>query len=59
VVRRLRVSSLPVFLFLVFLSACRGASQSYALLGPHASPLRTQFNRDAGKTRIVILPAPN
>jgi hypothetical protein len=41
------------------LSACRGPAQSYLSLGPHAFPLRTQFNQDAGKTRIVILPAPN
>jgi len=45
-------------LLLVF-SACRGPSQSYTSLGPHAFPLRHQFNQDSGKARIVILPAPN
>lgn len=55
-----RTSRLPVGLLLLFLaSSCRGASQDYTRLGPHAAPLRAQFNQDAGRTRIVILPAPN
>jgi hypothetical protein len=54
-----RTSILPVFCLLFFLSACRGPAQNYTSLGPHAFPLRGDFNRDAGRTRIVILPAPN
>jgi hypothetical protein len=57
-----RLSRLAVFLPLVFLfvfSSCRGPQQSYASLGPHAFPLKGQFNQDAGKIRIAILPAPN
>jgi hypothetical protein len=48
-----------VALALLASQACRGPAQSYASLGAHAFPLRHQFNQDAGKTRIVILPAPN
>jgi hypothetical protein len=44
---------------LAALGACRGSSQVYTSLGTHAAPLRAQFNQDAGRTRIVILPAPN
>jgi hypothetical protein len=44
---------------LLVLQGCRGPAQSYTSLGAHAFPLRHQFNQDAGKTRIVILPAPN
>jgi hypothetical protein len=57
---RLPVSALPVFILLVCLSSsCRGPQQSYTPLGTHAFPLRGQFNQDAGRTRILILPAPN
>jgi hypothetical protein len=55
----MRACRLPAFVLVVFLAACRGPSQGYTSLGPHAFPLRGQFNHDAGKTRIVILPAPN
>jgi hypothetical protein len=55
--RRLRAA--VVSLFVLALASCRGPSQSYTALGPHAFPLRAQFNHDAGKVRIVILPAPN
>jgi hypothetical protein len=56
---RLRPFRSAVFLGLVLFAACRGPAQNYTALGPHAFPLRHQFNQDAGKTRIVILPAPN
>jgi hypothetical protein len=39
--------------------ACRGPEQRYQTIAAHVSPLREQFNADAGKTRILILPAPN
>jgi hypothetical protein len=58
VVTRLRLRVLSLVL-LVALFGCRGAIQSYTSLGPHAFPLKSQFNRDADHTRIVILPAPN
>jgi hypothetical protein len=41
-----------------FLSSCRGPVQRYESLAPHVANLRAQFNQDAGKVRIVILPAP-
>jgi hypothetical protein len=54
-----RALRLPIFALLVLLAACRGPQQAYTSLGPHAFPLRSQFNHDAGRARIVILPAPN
>ena len=47
------------FLLLVLaLASCRGPVQPYEVLTPQVANLRAQFNRDAGKVRIVILPAP-
>jgi len=40
-------------------AGCRGPEQPYRAIGAHVSPLKEQFNADAGKTRILILPAPN
>ena len=54
---RLRVRLLSVFLFLL-LAACRGPVQPYESLAPQVANLRAQFNKDAGKVRILILPAP-
>src|SRR5262245_66655528 len=56
-VRSLVVCSL-VGSLLVF-SGCRGPEQRYTSLGAGAATLKQQFNADAGKTRILILPAPN
>jgi hypothetical protein len=42
----------------LFLAACRGPVQPYEALTPQVANLRAQFNQDAGKVRIVILPAP-
>lgn len=42
----------------LFLAACRGPVQPYEALAPQVANLRAQFNRDTGKVRIVILPAP-
>jgi hypothetical protein len=55
----LKRSRLPIFLLLVFLPACRGPQQVYTSLPPRAPALKEHFNADAGKARIVILPAPN
>jgi hypothetical protein len=52
------VSRLAVALLLLFGSACRGPVQPYESLAPKASNLRAQFNSDAGKVRILLLPAP-
>jgi hypothetical protein len=40
-------------------SACRGPQQPYTSIRAGAAALTQRFNADAGKTRIVILPAPN
>ena len=40
-------------------TACRGPEQRYTSLAAGAAALKQQFNADAGKTRILILPAPN
>jgi hypothetical protein len=53
-----RRSRLPVFVLLFFL-ACRGPQQAYTSLPSRAPALKAQFNADAGKARILILPAPN
>jgi hypothetical protein len=47
-----------VVLLVVGLLSCRGPQQIYTSLGRGAEPLKAQFNRDAGRTRIVLLPAP-
>ena len=39
--------------------ACRGPEQPYRTIAAHVSPLKEQFNLDAGKVRILMLPAPN
>ncbi len=44
---------------LVAALACRGPEQPYQSVGAHVSPLKEQFNADAGKTRILLLLAPN
>lgn len=43
---------------LLLLAACRGPVQPYESLAPGVANLRAQFNQDAGKVRILILPAP-
>jgi hypothetical protein len=51
---------LLVFILLVFQAwSCRGPQQPYTSFGVGAAALKQQFNADAGKTRILILPAPN
>lgn len=52
-------SLLPAVALLVLAGACRGPQQRYTPLAHGAAALKQQFNEDAGRTRIVILPAPN
>ena len=54
---RVRVRLLPVLL-LALLAGCRGPEQPFEPLAPQVANLRAQFNQDAGKVRIIILPAP-
>lgn len=57
---RARLAGLvPAVLLLVLSAGCRGPEQPYRTITAHVSPLKEQFNADAGKTRILILPAPN
>jgi hypothetical protein len=58
-VRRPVMRAVLVFACLVFLAACRGPQQPYTTLPSRAEALKQQFNADAGRARIVILPAPN
>jgi hypothetical protein len=46
-----------VMMPLALASACI-ATRPYATLTGNADPLRTQFNNDAGRVRIVMLVAP-
>jgi hypothetical protein len=50
---------LLVILLIVVSAACRGPQQKYATLPAGAEALKQQFNADAARTRILILPAPN
>jgi hypothetical protein len=62
VARRLSATVAACSLFVLSLcaaSGCRGPRQPYTPLRAHAAELRSQFNRDVGRARIVILPAPN
>jgi hypothetical protein len=47
-----------VFLLLLLLAACRGPVRPYESLSPEVANLRAQFNADAGKVRVLLLPAP-
>ena len=53
------VRALSSVVLLALTLACRGPEQQYQTITAHVSPLKEQFNADAGKTRILILPAPN
>jgi hypothetical protein len=56
----MRSRSRLIFLLLVFQAwSCRGPQQGYTSFTAGAARLKQQFNADAGRTRIVILPAPN
>lgn len=53
-----RVRRLVLAFCALLVVACRGPVQPYEVLAPRVANLRAQFNADAGKVRIVILPAP-
>jgi hypothetical protein len=52
------VRLLVVAVLLAAASACRAPVRPYRAITAHVSPLREQFNADAGHTRILLLPAP-
>ena len=53
-----RLALAVLLAFVLPLAACRGAVQPYESLAPQVANLRAQFNADAGKVRILLLPAP-
>ena len=56
--RRALARSLVLAIVLAPLAGCRGPVRPYEPLSPAAANLRAQFNADAGKVRILLLPAP-
>jgi hypothetical protein len=60
VVNRLyaRVVAVAIAIVLAAVVASRGPARPYESLLPEVANLRAQFNADAGKVRMVILPAP-
>ena len=42
----------------VAIAVSRGPERPYEPLSPQVANLRTQFNADVGKVRILLLPAP-
>ncbi len=58
VVRRSIVTSFLLCVALLATQSCRGPAQPYDSLWPGVANLRAQFNADAGKVRILLLPAP-
>ena len=57
--RRSVAAAIAVAIVAAIIVANRGATQPYESLAPQAANLRAQFNADAGKVRIVLLPAPS
>jgi hypothetical protein len=56
---RRRLYSSTVLLFALIAGACSSApARPHATLTAGAEPLRSAFNRDIGKTRIVMIAAP-
>jgi len=58
-VRRSRTGLVVFLLLAVQAWSCRGPQQGYTSFTAGAARLKQQFNADAGRTRILILPAPN
>lgn len=58
-VHRARVV-LPSVLLVLALAACtdREKIRPHATLGARAEPLRTQFNQDVGRVRLLMIVAP-
>ena len=57
--RSIAISIVGTIALLLVVRACTAPVQGYTVLSAQASPLREHFNADAGRTRILILPAPN
>jgi hypothetical protein len=56
---RLRLSALVTCLIALLAAACSQApARPHAPLAVNAEPLRSIFNRDVGKVRIVMVAAP-
>jgi hypothetical protein len=52
-------AAIILFIFVTALTGCNSSPQRpHASLGSGAEPLRSQFNGDAGKVRVVIVSAP-
>jgi hypothetical protein len=51
--------SIPAVIFAAFVAACSSVQPlPHQSLTAGAEPLRSQFNRDAGRTRILMIAAP-
>ena len=55
---RFRLPAVILLAAAVLFPSCRGPVQPYEALAPQVANLRAEFNKDAGKVRILILPAP-
>lgn len=56
---RRRLCRSPVLLLVLLAGACSSVpARPHATLTAGAEPLRSAFNRDIGKTRIVMIAAP-
>ena len=55
---RSRLAPLVAALVLAWIAGGCGTTKPYASLSQSAEPLRTQFNKDAGRVRILMLVAP-
>lgn len=50
--------ALGLAIVLALIIVTRAPQQAYESLAPAAANLRAQFNADAGRVRMLILPAP-
>lgn len=56
--RRAIAAAVAIAIVLAAMAAWRNPTQPYESLWPGVANLRAQFNADAGKVRILLLPAP-
>ena len=56
--RRAIAAAVVIAVVLAAATTWRGPAQPYESLWPGVANLRAQFNADAGKVRILLLPAP-
>lgn len=58
--RSARIGMTTYWAVMTTIAACApsGPSSPHSVLGTDAEPLRTAFNRDSGKVRVVMLVAP-